>query len=66
MVLQNDNSCLEKMKFVENRNRLIDFENKLMVARVEWGGWGRDSWGVCDGQVHTAMFKIDNQQRPTG
>ena len=27
------------MKFVENRNRLTDFENKLMVAR---GGVGED------------------------
>ena len=23
---------------------------------------GRDSWGVWDGYVHTAIFKMDNQQ----
>ena len=37
-----------------------------------WGrggrGWamGRDSWGVWDGHVHTAIFKIGSQQGPTG
>ena len=27
---------------------------------------GRDSLGVWNGQVHTALFKMDNQQEPTG
>jgi len=26
---------------------------------------GRDSQGVKDGHVHTAIFKMDNQQGPT-
>ena len=26
---------------------------------------GRDSQGVWDGHVHTAIFKMNNQQRPT-
>ena len=26
---------------------------------------GRDNWGVWDWHVHTAIFKIDNQQGPT-
>ena len=26
---------------------------------------GRDSWGVWDEHVHTAVFKMDNQQAPT-
>ena len=30
-----------------------------MVARR------RDSYGVLDGHVHTAVFKMDNQQGPT-
>ena len=25
----------------------------------------RDSYGVLDGHVHTAIFKMDNQQGPT-
>ena len=30
---------------------------------VAWGkGEGRDSQGVWDGHVHTAVFKMDNQQ----
>ena len=28
------------------------------------GVWGRDSWGVWDGPVPTAMFKIDSRQGP--
>ena len=28
-------------------------------------GWWGDSQGVWDGHVHTAMFKMDNQQGPT-
>ena len=29
-----------------------------------WGKEGRARLGVQDGHVHTAIFKIDNQQRP--
>ena len=28
-------------------------------------GWGRDSQGLWDGHVHTAVFKMENQQGPT-
>ena len=28
-------------------------------------GWWRDSQGVWDGHIHTAMFKMDNKQGPT-
>ena len=28
-------------------------------------GEGRDTQGVWDGHVHTAMFKMDSQQGPT-
>ena len=38
-------------------------ENQLMAASREDGG--RDSQGVWDGHVHTAIFKMDNQQGPT-
>ena len=33
-----------------------------LAGRME----GRDSLGVWNGQVHTALFKMDNQQEPTG
>ena len=48
---------------LQNRKRLMDLKNKLMVV----GGkdWGRDSQGVLDGHVHTAIFKMGNQQRPS-
>ena len=42
--------------------RLTDLGNELMVTREK--GWRR-GMGVWDGHVHTAMFKIDNQQGPT-
>ena len=41
------------------RKRLTDLENELMVAG------GRGSWGVWEGHVHGAVFKMDNQQGPT-
>ena len=40
----------------------LHIENKLMVARGKDGG--RDNQGVWDGHVHTAAFKMDNQQGP--
>ena len=43
---------------LQKRKRLTDLENKLMVGRV------RDSEGVWDGHVHTALLKMDNQQGP--
>ena len=29
-----------------------------------WLPGRRDSWGLWEGHVHTAIFKMDNQQRP--
>ena len=45
---------------LQNRNRFTDLEIKLMVAggRME----SRDSQGVWNEHVYTAMFKMDNQQ----
>ena len=48
---------------LQNRSRLIYLEKELMVAsgvRTR----GRDSLGVWDGLVHTAVFKLYNQQGP--
>ena len=41
-----------------------DLDNQLMVARGQKMG-GRDSQGVWDGHVHTAILKMDNHQGPT-
>ena len=52
---------------LQNRNRLTDFENELMVLGMGLGGKlrGRDSQGVWGGYVPTAIFKMDDQQGPT-
>ena len=49
-----------KWTYLQNRNILTDLENELMVT-----GGGRDRLGVWDWHVHTAIFKIDDQQGPT-
>ena len=36
-----------------------------MGVRDGWGMRGQHSWGVWDGPVHTAIFKMDSQQGPT-
>ena len=41
-----------------------DSENELIVVRGRTGG--RDSRGVWGLHVHTSVFKMDNQQGPTG
>ena len=48
-----------KWTYLQNRNRLTDLENKLMVmgGRVE----GRDRLGVWDWHIQTTMFKITNK-----
>ena len=48
-----------KWTYFQNRKKLKDLEKELTVAR------GRDSYGVWEGHVHTATFKMDNQQGPT-
>lgn len=48
---------------LQNRKRLIDLKNKLMVASGQ--NRERDRQEVRDGQAHTAIFKMDNQQGPT-
>ena len=40
-------------------------EKELLVAGMEGRDGGRDSSGVWDAHVHTALFKKDNQQGPT-
>ena len=44
----------QKWTYLQNRKRLTDLENELMVARVRGSG-------VWNGHVHTAIFKMDNE-----
>ena len=46
------------------RQRLTDLENGLMVAEGVGKDGERNSQGVWDGHVHTAIFKMDNKLRP--
>ena len=48
--------------YLQNRNRPKNTENKLMVTKVKGRG---DKLGDLDWHVHTTIYKIDNQQRPT-
>ena len=50
-----------KWTYLQNRNRLTDLGNELMVAR---GIWGKRQ-EVWDQHVHTAIFKVGNIQGPT-
>ena len=52
-----------QISLLRNRNKLIDLENELMVTRGEQ--CRMDRLGIWDGYVHTAIFKINNQQGPT-
>ena len=57
------------MEFLKNDTDELNYEieilteNKLMVAMGE--EWGRDHYRVLDQQVHSAIFKMNNQQSPT-
>ena len=48
--------CSKTQVKLQNRKRLTNLEN---------GCGGRDSEEVWEGHVHTAIFKMDNQQGPT-
>ena len=46
-------------KNLQNRKRLIDLENELMVA-----SGGKDKLGVWDQHIYTTIYKTDTQQGP--
>ena len=52
-----------KWTYLQNRDRLTDKENKRMVTKGERGG--RHKLGVWDWNIHTTIYKIDNQQGST-
>ena len=47
-----------KGTYLQNRNRVTDVENKLMVTKGEGGG--RDKLWDWDWHTHTTIYKIDN------
>ena len=49
------------------KQRLIDLEDELTVALGVWRGriGERDSSGVWDGHLNTAISKMDSQQGPS-
>ena len=50
-----------KWIYLQNRNRLTDLENKLMVTkeeRCQQSDGGRDKLGVWDWHIYTTIFKI--------
>ena len=55
--------CLLWRTYLQNRNRLTDIENKLMVTKGEMLG-GVHKSGAWDDHTHTTIYKIDNQQGP--
>ena len=49
---------LKKWTYLQNRNRVTDVENKLMVT--SGGRWGRDKLRDWDWHIHTTVHKVDN------
>ena len=47
---------------LQNRNRLINLQNDLVAAAGK--DRRRGKYGVWEGHVHTAIFKVNNQQGP--
>ena len=54
-----------KWAYLQDRNRLTDIENKLMVTKGDSGGRGEDKLGVWYSHIHTTIHKTDKQQGPT-
>ena len=44
--------------YLQNKNRITDVENKLMVTRGE--DWGRDKLGDLDWQINAVNYKMDD------
>ena len=47
--------------YIQNRNRVTDIENKLVVTKGE-KEVGRDKLCIRDKQIQTTIYKIDKQQ----
>ena len=51
-----------QMNSLKNRNRLTDFENKLIVTKGEVGE--KDKLKAWNEHTHTTIYNTDNQQGP--
>ena len=51
--------------YLHNTNRLTDFENKLIVTKGDKCREGRDGLGVWDWHMHTEVYGMTGQRRPT-
>ena len=51
------------MNLFKNKNRLRDFENKLMVG-YQRGCVGGNGLGLWDWHMHTTVYGMDGQWRP--
>ena len=51
-----------QMKSLKNRNRLTDFENKLIVTKGDVGK--KDKLGTWNEHTYTTIHKTNNQQGP--
>ena len=58
------NKCLKNNKKLQNRNKLTDFEKKLMVTKGERWGDGRARLGVWDWHEHNEVHGMNGQQGP--
>ena len=65
---------LYKLNLKRNYTNELAKQKQTQRLRIQiygcsgWGwGWlgGRDSWGVWGRYVHTVIYKMDSQQRPT-
>lgn len=45
-----------KTAYLENRSRVMDVENKLMVSRRQGGGGERINWGI-ETDIYTVLYK---------
>ena len=51
-----------KLSYLQNRNKLTDFENKLMVNKGKV--WGRDGLVVRNWHMHAIVYGMDGQWGP--
>ena len=52
-----------QQNYLQNRNRLTTLKTNLWLPK--WKHGGRDKLEGWDQQIHTTIYKIDNQQGPT-